>query len=150
MRTTWILIPPFPGSNPGAPASQSYVRSGEISKGRESDSRWVCRRPLILTNLSPNRAEGLCAEAFGRVAELRRTVAAQRDEIARLKGGPGPAAYQAERHGAGKRSPPKRPRGQFNWSQPFSTEDRPKWITSEKFRQVLRIDIAVWVHRMRG
>src|SRR6266853_5426999 len=21
MRTTWILIPPFPGSNPGAPAS---------------------------------------------------------------------------------------------------------------------------------
>jgi hypothetical protein len=23
MRTTWILIPPFPGSNPGAPASKS-------------------------------------------------------------------------------------------------------------------------------
>jgi hypothetical protein len=124
-------------------------------RGRESDSRWVCRRPLILTNLSPNRAEGLCAEAFGRVAELRRTVAAQRDEIAGSRADRGrphikPSGMEQASDLKPPNSPPKRPRGQFNWSQPFSTEDRPKWITSEKFRQVLRIDIAVWVHRMRG
>src|SRR5260370_7670107 len=45
--------------------------------------------PTDLDDLSPGDLKRLVLKLFEEVAELRRTVAAQRDEIIRLKGGPG-------------------------------------------------------------
>jgi hypothetical protein len=45
--------------------------------------------PADLDRLSHAELKGLVLQLFEMVAELQRTVAAQRDEIARLKGGPG-------------------------------------------------------------
>jgi hypothetical protein len=42
-----------------------------------------------LDGLSPTDLKNLVVKLFEEVSELRRTVAAQRDEIARLKGGSG-------------------------------------------------------------
>jgi uncharacterized protein YbjT (DUF2867 family) len=47
------------------------------------------------------RAQKLGGSAVEQLAELQRTNAALRDEIARFKGGPAAAEYQAERHGKG-------------------------------------------------
>src|ERR1700694_6123527 len=45
--------------------------------------------PAEIDRLSPAERKVLVLSGVQRVAELERTVAAQRDEIARLKGGPG-------------------------------------------------------------
>jgi len=45
--------------------------------------------PLDIDRLSPAELKSLVLKLLEEVTELRRTVAAQRDEIARLKGGPG-------------------------------------------------------------
>jgi hypothetical protein len=45
--------------------------------------------PADLDRLSHAELKGLVIQLFEMVGELQRTVAAQRDEIARLKGGPG-------------------------------------------------------------
>ena len=54
--------------------------------------------------LSHAELKGLVVKQLEKMVELQRMVAALRDEIARLKGGPGPAEHQAERHGAGDRA----------------------------------------------
>jgi hypothetical protein len=45
--------------------------------------------PENIDSLSPAELKDLVYELLGKVVQLERTVAAQRDEIARLKGGPG-------------------------------------------------------------
>jgi hypothetical protein len=45
--------------------------------------------PADLDDFSPSGLKSLVLKLFEEVAELRRTVSAQRDEITRLKGGPG-------------------------------------------------------------
>jgi hypothetical protein len=57
--------------------------------------------PANLDDLSHTELKNLVVALFEQVAELRRTIAAQADEIARLKGRPTPAEYQTERHGEG-------------------------------------------------
>ena len=60
--------------------------------------------PKDIDGLSPAELKSLVLKLLEKVAELERTVAAQRDEIARLKGGPPRPNIKAEGHGAGEQS----------------------------------------------
>ncbi len=52
-------------------------------------TRWGMSPPPDLDALSPTELKSLVLRLFEEGAELRRTIGALRDEIARLKGGPG-------------------------------------------------------------
>jgi len=69
--------------------------------------------PDDLDGLSSAELKGLVVELLAEVAELRRTVAAQRDEIARLKGGPGRPNIKpnAKPSGMERGTEPKPPKG---------------------------------------
>src|SRR5215813_10886627 len=72
--------------------------------------------PADLDHLSPAELKDLVLTLLAEVAELRRTVAAQRDEIARLKGGPPrpdikPSGMEQASDPKRPESSPKRPRG---------------------------------------
>jgi hypothetical protein len=69
--------------------------------------------PDDLDRLSSAELKGLVVELLAEVAELRRTVAAQRDEIARLKGGPGRPNVKpnAKPSGMERGTEPKPPKG---------------------------------------
>jgi hypothetical protein len=74
--------------------------------------------PPNLDNLSHTELKNLVVALFEQVAELRRTVAAQVDEIARLKGGP--------------RRPYIKPSGMENATEPKS--DRPSAAGPKRVR----------------
>jgi hypothetical protein len=57
--------------------------------------------PADLDRLSPAELKSLVTRQFEKIAELERTVAKRRDEIARLKGGPGRPNIKPKRHGEG-------------------------------------------------
>jgi hypothetical protein len=72
--------------------------------------------PADLDRLSPAELKDLVLTLLAEVAELRRTVAAQRDEIARLKGGPPrpnikPSGMEEASDPKPAERSPKRPRG---------------------------------------
>src|SRR5215813_14058691 len=72
--------------------------------------------PADLDHLSPAELKDLVLTLLAEVAELRRTVAAQRDEIARLKGGPPrpdikPSGMEQASDPKRPENSPKRPRG---------------------------------------
>jgi hypothetical protein len=69
--------------------------------------------PNDLDSLPPAELKSLVVELLAEVAELRRTVAAQRDEIARLKGGPGRPNVKANVKPSGmeRGTDPKPPKG---------------------------------------
>lgn len=72
--------------------------------------------PADLDRLSPAELKDLVLRLLAEVAELHRTVAAQRDEIARLKGGPPrpnikPSGMEQASHPKPAEGSPKRPRG---------------------------------------
>jgi hypothetical protein len=50
--------------------------------------------PADLDRLSHAQLKGLVVQQFEMIVELQRTVAALRDEIARLKGGPGRPSFK--------------------------------------------------------
>jgi hypothetical protein len=73
--------------------------------------------PGDIDGLSPSELKDLVLELFQEVAELRRTVAAQRDEIARLKGGPPRPNIKPNSKPSGmeQATDPKPPGGAGNW-----------------------------------
>jgi uncharacterized small protein (DUF1192 family) len=70
-------------------------------------------RPPDIDALSPAELKSLVVKLFEEAAELRRTVAALRNEIARLKGGLVGRTVKANvmRHGKGERAGPTGPQG---------------------------------------
>src|SRR5712664_3680702 len=72
--------------------------------------------PSDLDGLSPAELKGLVVKQWEQIVELQRMVAALRDEIARLKGGPGrpnlkPSGMERGTEPPGSSSKQKRPRG---------------------------------------
>src|SRR5712691_9128745 len=72
--------------------------------------------PSDLDGLSPAELKGLVVRQWEQIVELQRMVAALRDEIARLKGGPGrpnlkPSGMERGTEPPGSSSKQKRPRG---------------------------------------
>ncbi len=60
--------------------------------------------PDDLDRLSHTELKGLLVKQWEQIVELQRMVAALRDEIARLMGGPPRPEPHAERHGTGDRA----------------------------------------------
>ena len=60
--------------------------------------------PADLDRLSPAELKSLVTRQFEKVAELERAVAKRRDEIASLKGGPGPPNIKPKRYREGERA----------------------------------------------
>jgi hypothetical protein len=85
--------------------------------------------PNDLDGLSPAELKDLVLKLFAEMSELRRTVAAQRDEIARLKGGPGrPNIKPNKPSGMERGTEPKPPKGK----KPSRGCTRSKLTTNEE------------------
>src|SRR4051812_13091298 len=82
--------------------------------------------PGDLDALSPTELKALVLELLGKVAALEKTVAAQRAEIARLKGLKGrPALKPSGMEEVSERKPPSRPKGRRRpVTAPVTVEDR--------------------------
>src|SRR5580658_9632816 len=84
--------------------------------------------PADLDDFSPGDLKSLVLKLFEEVTDLRRTVAAQRDEIARLKGGPGRPNIKPS--GMEQATDPKSPPNASQWPRRGSI--RAKLTINEK------------------
>jgi hypothetical protein len=105
--------------------------------------------PADLDGLTHADLKSLVLKLLEQVAELQRTVAAQLDEIARLKGGPGrpnirPSGMEQATEAKPAGSNQRRPRGGTRWKLSIDEERKPSRSRRRRAAHASRATRVFW------